>query len=286
MTEQVPAGGAPSPSPSPAPSPAPTPSPSPAPTPSPAPDATKTPSPAPDAAGEFKIPDAYKEKPWAAKIKTQEDLFKQLDGAQELIGKKVLPQIDFTKATPEELDKFNEAHRPAEVSAYGLKDLGLADDHPVGAILHKAGVPVHQGKAIVAEYQKAEAAALANATSAEGFKSAMTDKFGEKYEAVVAQSVQLHKQHLSPDTQKLFDGLPNNVLAGIYELTENMRKAYGVEETGAQGGDNKGGVPAADVTEVRKKLRADIAALQLRPHSAAEKQKLVDELQATYTHKK
>ena len=141
----------------------------------------------------------------------------------------------------------------------------------------------------------AEKAALTEATSAEGFKAVMTAKFGDKYDAVVAQTVQLQKKYLSPDTQKLFDGLPNNVLGGVYELTENMRKAhadevaalkkeYGVVETGAQGeGDKGGGINLQNIEDVRKDLRQQIIDLDKRPHSSAEKKALTDKLHATYS---
>lgn len=259
----------------------------------PAPAATTTTT-AP-AANDFKLPDAYKDKPWASKIKTQDDLYKQLDETQTLIGKKVLPQMDLSKALPEDLQKFNEAYRPADVAAYGLKDYGLADDHVVGNILHEAGVPIHQGRAIIEKYQAAEKASLVEATSEAGFKAIMSAKFGEAYDPVVAQTVALHKKHLSPDTQKLFDGLPNNVLGGVYELTENMRKAhsdeiaalkkeYGVVETGAQGEDNKGGIPLQNVEEQRADLRKQIAELDKRPHSTADKKVLTDKLHATYAN--
>jgi len=33
----------------------------------------------PPASPDFKVPDAYKDKPWANKIKTEEDLYKQID---------------------------------------------------------------------------------------------------------------------------------------------------------------------------------------------------------------
>lgn len=287
--DPAPTGGAPAPTPTgttatPTPtntSPAPSPSPAPAPTPT-GDKGTPTPTPAPT--NDFKIPDAYKDKPWAAKIKSQDDLYKAFDGAQELIGKKVLPAMDLTKATPEDLAKFNEAHRPAEATAYKLAELGL--DQEVGStlekIFHENGVPVHQAVASVKAYQAFENSKLQQATSAEGFKKEMSGKFGEQYDPVVKEVVTLHKQHTSPETQKLFETLPNNVLAAVYELTHNMAKAYGAKESGAQGDDKTGTPTGQSVEERRTGLRNKIAELEKRSHTAAEKQKLVDELHGTY----
>src|SRR5688572_22407573 len=131
----------PAPSPTPAPAPAADHNPAPAPNPAPVPD----PTPAPVAPAEYKIPDAYKDKPWASKIKTEEDVWKQLDNTQELVGKKhAHPAKD---APPEEWDKYFAGLRPETAEAYEFKD------HPnpefaksVGNILFEAGISEHQAK--------------------------------------------------------------------------------------------------------------------------------------------
>lgn len=288
MTEAVAAtGGAPTPSPSP--------SPTPTPTPTPTGNNAPTPSPTPAPTGDFRVPDAYKDKPWATKIKSNDDAWKMLDGSQELIGKKVLPNVNFATATPEELTRFNEAHRPADANAYGFKDLGMDENTGgmLGKIFHDNGVPAHQGKAVVTAYQAFERQQLEAATSADGFKAVMTKNFGDGYEAVVAQNANLHKKYLPPEVAARFEKLPNEVLGGVFQLTEGMRKAhaeeiaaikkeYGVVETGAQGEVNNGSLPPEDVNKVRDDLRNEIAQLSKRPHTEAEKKVLTDKLQATY----
>ncbi len=278
----TPTGGAPSPTPtgSAAPSPSATPNPSP----TPAPNAAPTPTPTP-VAGDFKVPDAYKDKPWASKVKSQEDVFKMLDGQQELIGKKTIAPIDFKTAKPEEIAKWNETMRPADVAEYGLKELGLAENvqTELGKIFHENGIPAHQGNAVVKAYSAYEKTQLEAATSADGYKKEMTTKFGDKYEAVVKASTDLHKQHLPAESQAVLEKLPNNVLAVVFELTEKMRQAYGVNETGAQVGDKSGGnIQGQDVEKTRSDLRAQIQTLSNKPHSADELQKLKDQLHATY----
>jgi hypothetical protein len=175
--------------------------------------------------------------------------------------------------------------RPADKAEYGFKELGLADDVGdfVATTLFENGIPAHAGKAVVQAYQKFEAAKLAEAMSAEGYKKEMSARFGEGYEAVVKDVVAFQKQHLSPESQKLFENLPNNVLAAFHEYTANIQKAFGAKETGAQGGDNKGAPPAAqDMNAVRAAIRNEIQALKNRPHHASEAQALQDKLNATY----
>lgn len=231
----------------------------------------------------FQVPDAYKEKPWAAKVKSNDDVWKALDGAQELIGKKTLPPIDFAKATPEELIKFNETMRPADVKAYNLEAVGLPADHAIGKILQESGIPAHQGHAAIKAYQAYEAAQMAEATSAEGFKSAMKAKFGDGYEPVVASAEKMLKQHLSDEDKQLFDKLPNSVLPSVYALVANMQKAYGAHETGAQvSGNNDAGGIKVDVETQRADLRNQIQTLSNGVHTAEQKQALIDKLAATY----
>ena len=234
-------------------------------------------------APQFQVPDAYKEKPWAAKVKSNDDVWKALDGAQELIGKKTLPPIDFAKATPEELTKFNETMRPADVKAYNLEAVGLPADHAIGKILQESGIPAHQGHAAIKAYQAYEAAQMAEATSAEGFKSAMKAKFGDGYEPVVASAEKMLKQHLSDEDKQLFDKLPNSVLPSVYALVANMQKAYGAHETGAQvSGNNDAGGIKVDVETQRADLRNQIQTLSNGVHTAEQKQALIDKLAATY----
>lgn len=231
----------------------------------------------------FQVPDAYKEKPWAAKVKSNDDVWKALDGAQELIGKKTLPPIDFAKATPEELTKFNETMRPSDVKAYNLEAVGLPPDHAIGKILHESGVPAHQGHAAIKAYQAFEAAEMQKATSAEGFKEAMKGKFGDGYEPIVAAGEKLLKQHLSDESKQLMDRLPNSVLPAVYELVANMQKAYGVTETSAQvGGNNDAGGIKVDVEGQRTALRNELQTLTSGMHTAEQKQALIDKLSATY----
>lgn len=233
---------------------------------------------------EYKVPDAYKDKPWAAKIKSEDDLYKQLDNLSVVAGKKNLyPSAD---ATPEEMDKYFEGLRPESTEKY---DFGA--DHPnpefaksVGEVLFAAGISEHQAKKIIPAYNALEQKIMEAATSAEGFKAEMTATFGEKYDASVAAVVKEHKQHLKPEDQQLMDAIPNKYLGMIYRLTNAMQKAYGAEEGGADAHAAKGGAPIGeDITAKRSTLRGKIAELDGRFHTADEKQRLLDELQATYT---
>lgn len=234
---------------------------------------------------EFKLPDAFKDKPWASKIKSQDDLYKQLDNLQTAVGKKALyPAAD---ATPEEWDAYLAGMRPESAEAY---DFGAEPNEEfvaaISPILLEAGISKHQAGKLIPAYQKFEQAVLEEQTSAEGFKAEMSKSFGDKYEANVAAIVKEHKQHLTPEDQAAMDKIPNAYLGLIYRLTNAMQKAYGANENGDAHTEKSGAPVGEDIGKVRSELRQKIAALETRPHSAAEKQKLVDDLQATYNEGK
>jgi hypothetical protein len=231
---------------------------------------------------DFKVPDAYKDKPWAQKIKTQEDLYKQIDNLDGLVGKKaVVP--DFEKATPEEMEEYFARTRPADKTAYDFGENVSADfAEPVTDLMHKYGVPPKIATQMAADYAAIEQAKLAEAMSSDGFKAVMQKSFGDKFDGAVSQVVALHKTHLSGDDQKMMDTLPNEYLGLVYRLSANMAKAYGAAETG-QAADPKGSAPPSnDIASVQKNLRQQIRDLDNRPHTEAERVKLVEDLANTY----
>ena len=156
-------------------------------------------APAPD----FTLPDEYKSKPWAAKIKNQDDLYKQLENMQALIGKKHLIP-DFDKATPEEIQQYYDSVRPKDAAEYNLGE-GTPEEtaKAVQGILHKNGISKHQGNANIAEYQAIERAQVEVATSAEGFTSEMEASFGKNYQQAVASVTRETAQHLSDEDKQL-----------------------------------------------------------------------------------
>lgn len=293
MTDPTPApeGGTPAPQPA-AEQRAPiTPTPEPAPRggdPAPAPEA-KAGDPKPEDKPAYKVPDAYKDKPWAKNIKSDEDLWKEVDGLTTLKGKKhVAP--DFKTAKPEEIEAFFATTRPADKAAYTFADgadegfkTGLAD------AMWDAGISEHQYGIIKGKYDAIEAAALERATSSDGFNETMTKNFGEKFDDVVVRGQAAFKTHLTEDQGKLLNVMPNEYIAPLYQLVNSyekqiadMKEKYGVKENpDAHTGD--GGNPSGtDVDTVRKDLRGKIAAMEKGPHTAEAKQKLVDQLDKTY----
>lgn len=251
--------------------------------------ATETPAPAakpedkPAEVAAYKVPDAYKEKPWASKIKSDEDLWKQVDNLQTAVGKKGMIVPDFKTATPEAIEEFLSVTRPADKSVYKFGEGVDAEfTGEVGDIFLKTGISEYQGNKVIEAYQKLEDARVEKATSADGFKSAMTKSFGDKFEGDVKSVTDEFTKRMSPEDKQMLEGIPNDYLGMIYRLTRSIQKAYGATENGSAHLGDQGAPGGQDLTAVRNGIRNEISALGSRMHTAEEKQTLINKLQATY----
>jgi hypothetical protein len=110
----------------------------------------------------LKVPEQLKEELWTKDIKTPEDLWNKLAGAQKLIGKKgIIPPAK--DAPQEEWESFYNAQgRPENPEGYEFKSIEELKDVPrnpeldnrLKNIFHKRGVSKEVTEAIVAETEK------------------------------------------------------------------------------------------------------------------------------------
>lgn len=240
----------------------------------------------------FKIPDEYKDKPWAAKVTSEAELWKQLANTQELIGKKsIVP--DLKTASPEDKEAFYKQMRPADVSEYQFAG------EPVPALkegLAKAmmenGISATQANPVIAKYQELGAAEQEKLFDPEGFKTTMKDAFGDNWEQTTGAAYNNLKAMMSPQDQAMMQALPNPYVAMIYrtlgsvdKATQNMMKRYGVKETNlahfSEPGQNTGG---GDLEGMRATLRGQLAKMTSGFHTAEQKADLVKQLSDTYNN--
>jgi hypothetical protein len=249
--------------------PAPTPSPSPSPTPSPTPT-------------DFAVPDTYKEKGWSKNLKSQDDVWKMLDNAQTLAGKKtVVP--DWDKATPAEIEEYVGNLRPKDKSAYQFDDTIPEEERgAVADILHKAGIPAYQAKQLITGLMGHVTGMSEKMYDKDEFLGIMKTSFGDGFEKTAGSTAKVIASHLNKEDKALLEQVPNQFLGLIYRMSANMAKAYGAKEIGAGGETNPGGGSGGDKTEERKKIRDEIKGLTSRPHTVEEKMALQNKLNATY----
>jgi hypothetical protein len=237
----------------------------------------------------FKLPDEFKDKPWASKIKTAEDLYKQIDNLTSLVGKKVVVP-DLAKATDAEREEYYAQTRPKDAAEYQFGDStdplitkGMADS------LMKNGVSAVQANAIIKDYQAAEKALLAAQYDPAGIQAAMEPVFGKDWQTITGQTKLALDKMMSPEDSQLLDNLPNSYMSLVYRTLGNVIKAvdkvtkdYGMKESAAHILAGGSAPAVVDMTVKRDALRGEIAKMIHRPHTEQEVMAKRKELADTY----
>ena len=251
------------------------------------------PTPADPAAPEFKLPEEYKDKAWASKVKSLEDVYKQIDTLDSLKGKKmVVPNLK--DASPEDREAFYAQMRGKDATEYTIPD----NDQFKATDLMKEGVPKLfmdngispvQAEAVIKGYQELGLKALAAERDPEVFKGTMKQEFGEQWEPAVAKARNAITTMLGDAAQAELDTLPNSALAIMYRNQNKLvdavnatLKKYGATESFAHLGAPAGAVQPNDMGAQRQAWRTELAALSMRPHEAAEKDAIIQKIADSY----
>jgi hypothetical protein len=228
-------------------------------------------------ASEFKIPDEYKEKGWTKALKSESDLWKTLDNAQGLIGKKmVVPNLN--EATPEQVEEYYSQLRPKEKSEYKFgEEVAQEVKDSFADIFYKHGISAKQGNDLVQDYLQFERQNLAKAYDADDFVKELKSSFGDGYEKDFSESSALLRNVMSKEDAELLEKTPNRYLGIIHRLANKINKAYGIQEGGAPANNSSVG-KVVNSQEERMSIIKELGKLQSRPHSLQEKQDLLHKL--------
>lgn len=232
---------------------------------------------------EFKIPDAYKDKPWAAKIKSEEDLYKQLDGAQELLGKKTI-MPDLEKATPKEREEYYASVRPKSPEDYKFDDAATTPElkGAFGKLLFDNGISAYQGNKLIEQYNAMEAAQRNEMFSEEGFLKTLETSFGKDYKPIAAEADKILKENLSDaDYAELDSKIPNQYVGIMYRFAAKIKEQYGISESGKAAAEDPSGNNPGDIKAKQTELRAKIREAD-KAGKFDDKARYQAELDATY----
>lgn len=248
---------------------------------------------------DFELPEEWKDKPWADKVKSQDDAYKQIENLTALVGKKTIAPIDYETATADEIAAHHSSLAPENVSDYVWAENSMPEiTDPMGSLMQEAGINKHQQQVLSTGFDKVIEGLASDKvkadTSEEGYMKIMEESFGEDYKTTVGIIEKSLKEHAASDEDKqALDAMDNSTRAVVDRTVHSITKAYedrikaildehGVTETGAQVEGDKGVNTGVDVGEVRTDLRNKLAQIDQRPHTAEEKQTLKDKLAATY----
>lgn len=235
----------------------------------------------------FELPEAYKNAPWASKVKSMDDVYKQLDNLNTAVGKKtVIP--DLKTSTPEEREAYYAQTRPKDATAYTIPDdingfpVTQATKEGVGKIFLDNGISEVQGNAVIKAYNELGKAQISEQFSPDGMKAALQTAFGDQWEGITSATRNTIKGMMSADDQKALDTMPNAYLGVVYRALGNVVKKFGVKETDSAHFGGSGNAGGGDINTQRAGIRAEIAKLGDQPHTIDQANTLRQKLADTY----
>jgi len=229
----------------------------------------------------YQVPETYREQAWAKDIKSEEDVYKQLQGAQELIGKKSLPP-KFEDMTEQQVEDYNSSTRPEKWEDYEMPESFTPTEKELyGKALHEEGISGFKAKRLMAKLEAQHNETKETTFGEKGWKEILKTSFGDEFETKGGEVTGFIKKNAVEADQKLIEAAPNEVLGAFYRIIDNVKKAYGANEAGT-GAAAPGTSGVVDKAAQQKVIRDKIVALNSRPHTQAEKDVLIKELSDSY----
>ena len=189
----------------------------------------------------FAIPDTYKDKPYLQNVKSNDDLYKLLDGSQQAIGKKVNFPSD--QSTDEERLNFNRsAGMPEKAEEYvfektGEKEREVDVDNKFKEIFHKWGISGRSATGIQKDVEAlvAETMKLKGEADDTAFNELSSKILGDKADEILASSKKIIEANIPQELIEPFKNLSNSALVITSTVIENIRKKYINEDTITEG---------------------------------------------------
>lgn len=225
----------------------------------------------------FSVPEAYADRGWVEKIKSSDDLWKTLDNAQSLLGKR--PEgIPAKDALQEEWDKFYRTiGRPDDPNGYefdnnfeGLPEgLDLAPyEEKAKGFFHELGLSKEKANEAWRKYVAMEMEAVGQMTESQKAQQAELDKqfndmtskmYGNKFEEVSKQAQEFIGQALPDELKPVMERIGDDpqALVAMIELSNYAQKQIADVKRQYTGEDNltSGGTGAnQSADEVRARM--------------------------------
>ena len=215
-------------------------------------------APTTQSAPEFTVPAEYQEKGWAKNIKSEADLWKTLDNAQGLIGRKTVGIPDFDNAKPEEIAEYYSHTRPKDANDYEFDPAFSEEERTdLRKLFYDNGLTKQQSKNILAHIQQAVVADNEQTYGEEALKAELESRFGSDWQkAIVPIKDALNSVLTKEQAQAMNETLPNEAVGVLFSLTKSIMDKYGANETDtALGKDRATPKPKMDYAEFYQKMK-------------------------------
>lgn len=226
------------------------------------------------------IPVEYKDKDYLKDVQSFEQLYKKLDGAQELIGKRP-GGIPATDASEEEKASFYKSWgRPDKAEEYTSPEIKLPDgvekntelDAFAKDLFHKAGLNQDQVNIIQGGYEQKVlemgAAAAPDQDALNKEFDVMTDKlFADRKDAILKNGNLLLVENTPEELKEAVAKLDNKSLLIMSAVLDSVREKYIAEDVMPVGGD------PVDQTATVNELRQQARDLMAKPEYTSKSEK-------------
>jgi hypothetical protein len=210
------------------------------------------------------LPEDIRAKPYVKDVNSFGDLVKKLDGAQTLLGQRVLPDENssdeqwtefYTKFRPETADKYE---MPKELEGIPAEKLqALQENKVLRQIMHAAHISRFQAKLLVPQILKVLFASDAAETKRrdDAFAKVSSDLFGDQKDTIVANGKKFLAAHLPESLRGQLDLLDDKSLALVLAATDGMAKKITNEDPYRGGGGDGGGGSGENKDQIVAKMQ-------------------------------
>lgn len=213
------------------------------------------------------VPAEFKEKPYLKDVDSFEKLFKKLDGAQSLIGRRPAGIPQDTDPQDKWNEFFNLMGRPEQPDKYelGAPPEGYQRDEEtlkaLRSVFHQTGLNGKQASAIVSSYEKIildRANKNQQAQEAE-FDKISKETFGDRQDAVIAKSAQMLKDFAPAQFQPHIASLDNKTMIVLASVLDAVHNKYVPEDRGPTDRAPAAGRSAEEIrAEAQRLMNSDI----------------------------
>jgi len=204
----------------------------------------------------LKIPEKFINDPWAKEIKSVDDLWSKMAGAQRLLGKDKIA-LPGEKATKEEISEFHtKLGRPENPEGYEFKSVealkeverNVELDHGMKKIFFDEGVSKAAGERIVNKYEELvysmQKPIIEQAAKREvDFQKLADEVLGSDRAAAITAFKSVMRETLGDKAHlaSKIEGMDNDALLPLIVLSKNIHDRYtGESRVGVKPGDTPG----------------------------------------------
>jgi hypothetical protein len=181
------------------------------------------------------LPKDIASKPYMKDVNNFGDFIKKFDGAQSLLGQRVIPDAT---ATPDQWKEFHAKTTPKTAEEYKFPDTieGISPEvaKQAGAakwlkpLLHSAQISPHQASILYPEFLKLMAAAETadKKFSEDAFAKMSTELFKDQKDVIVTNAKKFMATHLAPEMLPMLETLDDKQMTLLIAMTDGMAQKF------------------------------------------------------------